>query len=472
MLMLFLILALAPQEKRLPVPGSAEQKKAETLLKEIFKDEYSRKAPSDRLALARTMMKQASETSDDAAARYLMLRESKDLALQGGDWDLSLKAADAIGKAFEEDVLPMKGAILSTASRGTKTPAEYAKLSQASSVLADEAAAGNRFDIADKAAQEALSQAKLAKDPALAIKAEAKVKALAESKSKADAVAKAVATLAKSPDDPAANSAVGRHECLTKGAWKDGLPKLARGADPQLKEVATRDLAEPKDGPGRAAVGDGWWDVAEKESGSARALARSRAVYWYELALPGLSGLSKMKVERRIPELRQDKFPGAWVDITDARLFGRPGKAGEPIVLTPPVNDGIMAALAQLPEGVFDGFSARLRFKPEWTANGLIQFETNVRAFSIARAMKALAICALEADSTGKKAWIPKSVATSPDTNDYVVTVLIKGGEYVVYVNAAEVGRIATDRTKFERITIQADFSEVVFDQIKLKRKD
>src|SRR6187549_3466884 len=132
MLMLFLILALAPQQNRLPVPGSAAQKKAETLLKEIFKDEYGRKAPADRLALARTMMKQASETSDDVAARYVMLRESKDLALQGNDWDLSLKAADAIGKAFEEDVLSMKAAILSTASRGTKIPAEYAKLSQAS----------------------------------------------------------------------------------------------------------------------------------------------------------------------------------------------------------------------------------------------------------------------------------------------------------------------------------------------------
>ena len=475
MLLLILILAVAPQEKKLPVPPAAAQKKAEGLLKDIYKDEYARKAPSDRAALARTMMKQSLETTDDAAARYVLLREAKDLALQGGDWDLSLKAADAIGKAFEDDALAMKSAILSAAAKGAKTPAEYLKLSQASTALSEEAAAANRFDVADKAAQEALSQAKLAKDPALAVKADARVRSMAELKVKGEALAKAAATLAKSPDDPAANAAVGRHECLTKGAWKDGLPKLARGSDPALKDLATRDLAEPQDPSARMAIGDGWWDLAEKESGTAREKARSRAVHWYELALPGLTGLSKTKVEKRLPELRQEKFqlPGAWVDVTDAKLFGRPGKAGEPIVLTPPANDGIMAALAPFPEGVFDGVTLRMRFKPEWTANGLIQFETNVQAFSVARAMKAVAICALEQSKTQPgKAWLPKTVSASPDTNEYVVTVLIKGGEYVVHLNGTEMGRVATNRTKFEAITIQADFGEVVFDQIKLKRKE
>lgn len=469
MVILFLVLTLAPQEKKLPVPDSTAQKKVEALIKDIYREEYGRKAPSDRLALARTMFKQGLEPNDDAASRYVLFRESKDLALQGGDWDLSLKAADAIAKLFEEDPVLMKSVILSTASRGSKPPAECVRLSQAWTALAEDAAASNHFDVADKAAQDALSLAKLAKDTALAVKAEAKAKSLAEIKARAESVARARTTLAKMPDDPAANTTVGRQECLTDGAWKDGLPKLARGADSVLKEVAARDLADPQDGAGRVAVGDGWWNVADKESGTAQSMARSRAAYWYGLALPGLTGLTKSRVERRVLDLRQDRFPGTWVDITDARLFGRPGKAGEPIVLTPPPNNGIMAGLAQFPEGVFDGLSARLRFQPDWTANGLIQFETNARAFSIARPIKSAAICTMD---PGGKAWIPKTLVASPETNEYVVTVLIKAGEYVVYLNASEVGRLPTNRAKLEAITIQADFAQVTFDQIKLRRKD
>jgi hypothetical protein len=469
MFILFLILTVAAQEKRLPVPEAAAQKKVDALIKDVYKQEYARKAPSDRLALARTMLKQGLEPNNDAVTRFVLLRESKDLALQGGDWDLSLKAADAIGKYFDEDALLMKSVILSSASRGSKPPAEYVKLSQASMALSEEAATSNRLDVADKAAQEALSLAKLAKDPALAVKAEAKSKTLADFKATAEALARAKATLAKTSDDPAANTTVGRHECLMNGAWKDGVPKLARGADPVLKEVAARDLADPQDAAGRVTVGDGWWAVADKESGTARTMARSRAAYWYDLAIPGLAGLTKSKVERRLLDVRQDKFPGTWVDITDARLFGRPGKAGEPIVLTPPPNDGIMAGLAQIPEGVFDGLSARLRFQPEWTANGLIQFETNARAFSIARPLKSAALCTLE---PGQKAWVPKTLVAPPETNEYVVTVLLKAGEYVAYLNGSEVGRLPTNRAKLESITIQADFGEVVFDQIKLRRKE
>ncbi len=40
--------------------------------------------------------------------------------------------------------------------------------------------------------------------------------------------------LKESPDDPAANLAVGSYLCFNKDQWERGLPMLAKGSDPAL----------------------------------------------------------------------------------------------------------------------------------------------------------------------------------------------------------------------------------------------
>lgn len=112
----------------------------------------------------------------------------------------------------------------------------------------------------------------------------------------------AAAVLDKKPDDPAANLAVGKYYCLRKGDWEKGLPMLALGQDERLKTVAGQEIAGANTAADKVKLGDAWWDLAEKEPGKAQSVLRGRANYWYQQALPDISGLAKAKLEKRIKE--------------------------------------------------------------------------------------------------------------------------------------------------------------------------
>ena len=62
--------------------------------------------------------------------------------------------------------------------------------------------------------------------------------------------------------------------------------------------MATRGLSSDE----QAKLGDGWWDVAEKQAKTAQRSIKARALYWYQEALPSLSGLVKDNVEKRLAE--------------------------------------------------------------------------------------------------------------------------------------------------------------------------
>src|SRR5262249_5070094 len=73
------------------------------------------------------------------------------------------------------------------------------------------------------------------------------------------------------------------------------------------------ELAAPEGGPEQSSLGDFWWDQSEKESGASKAAARSRALYWYNRALPGLDGLVRVRTEERLTDA--EMAPGGYIDL-------------------------------------------------------------------------------------------------------------------------------------------------------------
>src|SRR5262249_16754416 len=109
-----------------------------------------------------------------------------------------------------------------------------------------------------------------------------------------------VQKLKDSPDDAEANGEVGKYLCLARGLWQKGLPLLARGKDQKLKELAQKDLARPKATKAKVTLGNAWWELAEKEKPPAQHRLQERAAFWYEKALPDLTGLSRTRLEKRL----------------------------------------------------------------------------------------------------------------------------------------------------------------------------
>jgi hypothetical protein len=166
----------------------------------------------------------------------------------------------------------------------------------------------------------ALGEAKRAGDPALVKRAAEygdDIKSLAQIR---EAVLKASETLKTAPNDPAANLAVGKYECFQKGDWQHGLAALALGDDPELKSLAKKDTEGPASADEQASLGDDWWNLADKQGPGAKKQIQARARYWYEKALPELSGLVKAKVEKRLAEASSAKPPASRPEPSQAAV--------------------------------------------------------------------------------------------------------------------------------------------------------
>ena len=137
----------APPEKR-PEPDADQKSRAETKIKDLFKDEYAQSDAAARIALAGKLLQLGLDTKDDVAARFMLCREARDLAARAGDVGLSLRAVDAIAKEYEIDSVGMKRLALSTAEPVVRTPEGNKQLAEAALAVADEAVGNDDYDTA------------------------------------------------------------------------------------------------------------------------------------------------------------------------------------------------------------------------------------------------------------------------------------------------------------------------------------
>jgi hypothetical protein len=297
-------LALQPPPNlriRLAVPEAAKLKDAERIIKDLFKEQYAKKAPADRQLLARLLVEQAGKAGDDAAALWILYRDAQDLAAQVCDLKTVMAAIDGTANYFDVDALAMRNTALTAAGKAAKTPEDSAELTRALLLLIEDLVAADQYDVADKAAAAALLQARRSNDVAIIVRVTNRSREITEAKTRFQAMKNVLQTLAKTPEDPGANSEMGQFLCYVKGNWDLGLRFLAKGSDATLKTLAEKELAMSLVPLDQAAIGDGWWDLGEKEKSPLRkGQMQTHARQIYEGALPGLTALARIKIEKRM----------------------------------------------------------------------------------------------------------------------------------------------------------------------------
>jgi hypothetical protein len=235
-------LCLSAAERPDP-PDEAAQKAALKTIKEVFQSDYAKTKLEDRATFGQKLLAQFDDSKDDAATRYALLTECIAVASKAGDIYTALSAISRIGEWNVDETVLKRSAL--TAAEGVVANFETKKFVTNLKVLLDK------------------------------------------------------------PDDPTANLSVGYHYCLVRGNWDAGLPNLLKGSDPVLKALAEKEIAKPEESAGQAALGDEWWDFAQKQSvKEVKQSALERAKHWYEPALAGLAGLAKSKVEKRIDGIK------------------------------------------------------------------------------------------------------------------------------------------------------------------------
>lgn len=296
-----ILLLLGALQDRAPIPEAASVKEAEKLVLATFKDEYAKKTPADRNALARRLLAQAGETGVEAPVKYVLLRDARDFAAQTGDLDTAFKSIDALAAAFEVDRIAAKTAVLGKALAAARSAETALPVALGHAQVMDECMAAGLYDAGVALSAKADAVAKLSGDALLQARLASLARELAYLQKEAAAVKGARKVLEEKPADPAANAAVGRFTCIAQGQWEKGLLMVVLGNEAAFKAAAETELAGPSDAKAQAALGDVWWAFAEKERApEAKRRVQAHAVTWYARSLGELSGLAQAGVEAKL----------------------------------------------------------------------------------------------------------------------------------------------------------------------------
>lgn len=315
-----LVLAAVAPGGEVSVPEGPQVAEAEHRVQAIFENQYAKRTPTDRQALAQILLRRGRETHDDNTVRYVLYREARDLAVVCGDVKVALGAIDAMAETFHISAINHKADTLAELARSARTAEQHAAIAHLGLSVVGEAVRSDDFDLALQTVNTLKSSALRSRNRALKNAVLTQQKEIGLIRSERHRVEPALAKLRAAPDDPESNLIVGRLSSLFKGDWAGGLPLLAKGSDPALAAVAKLDLADPADPSEQVKVADAWWALSQGQAGVSARRAVERAEFWYRKAQPSLSGLSRGHVDLRLAP------PGS---ITWGDLVLKPGLIGE-----------------------------------------------------------------------------------------------------------------------------------------------
>jgi S1-C subfamily serine protease len=285
----------------LEVPSALARGQAEKILDDLFKKEFAAlDSSAKRIELAQTLLKQAGNQRPGTADHYVLLERASDLAMMGGDVDLTCQLINMLAASYQINGLKMKaGALATLAEIVTKTDRQRQIASLALELL-DQAIAADDIDGGRKLGKIAYAVARKCGDKALMARTAERGKAFKEIQKSFENFQRALTSLKEDPKDAAASTVAGKYYCFVKNEWQTGLPLLAQGDDVRLADSAVQELAVPTDGAALFALAEAWDDLAEKEQGLRHVRLKSHARFWYQKAAPSLSGLARIKAEKAL----------------------------------------------------------------------------------------------------------------------------------------------------------------------------
>lgn len=300
----------ADAPEKVPAPEAAAQQDAIKQVWGIYaQDTEKAKKPAQKAELARKVLEAGVAQDGHTADKFGLLAVAKSLAYDAGDCTTVFQAIDEIDKVFQIDALAQKAEIAAGLAKLPKSQDDIRTFVTQLDHLIDQAILADRYDVARQLSTLAISVAHAGTDVAVLRLAAAHTQQIKDAEAGFIEIKGALATLHEKPTDPDANFKVGKYCCYIKGDWDTGIAMLILGNDAPLRAMAQREFDEPAEPDALAALGDGWWDLADKESGTSKMQLRRRAAHWYHAALPKSTGLAKARLEKRLAMIEEVVAP-------------------------------------------------------------------------------------------------------------------------------------------------------------------
>jgi hypothetical protein len=294
-----------------PIPAQADQAKSRKVFREVFANELADRSPAARRSFAAKLLEQAASISDAVSDEYVLLVAATQAAKEASDLKLAFRAIDMLAAAYEIDGMRFKSDVALGMSLRAGSPEQTSDNCRAGLELVDQLAAEDDYATASRLLQNLRSATV---EPALVAQIQRCTKEVDAFRVAAEHIAVYRQKLKTSPDDPAANFAVGKYLCVTKNDWAQGVTLLAKGSNADWSAAAALDVAAATDPMRQPDAGDAWWAVAEKETGANQLAVRQHAAAWYSAAVDAgvVSGLKRAVAEKRVATvgpLKQGKSP-------------------------------------------------------------------------------------------------------------------------------------------------------------------
>jgi hypothetical protein len=137
-------------------------------------------AKSERQVLARNLIGKASDTKEDPASQFMMLRVAKDIAVRARDGQTAFQAIDSITQTFHGDAIAMKLAVLTKFAATAQKPGQHKPIAEEALKLADQAVSQGQFMVATRLGKLALTEAQRAHDTELLAHAQGQIVEVAD----------------------------------------------------------------------------------------------------------------------------------------------------------------------------------------------------------------------------------------------------------------------------------------------------
>ncbi len=335
---------------RLPVPEAAAVQQARDSIRDRYKSDYHpdisptayRAQQESRNQLIKKLI-QASKETKDTTERFALLQEAKELAEKSFGFSLTNEVIDLLA-VYDVSASRMKADYFCNFLKCVQpSPEGRVDFVEILLPVVEEAIHENNFVDARRLCD---SLAKFARDTPV-------LKEIMTERSKVDRIAadyevvkEAHATLKADPGNYEAHNTIGEYLCLVQHDCDRGIPYLLGGNDFKLKSLADWDATGTDIPEEQAGLGDAWWDLG----------VRNRAIQWYELAYPKLTGEEKDAVAERLAEIpldrskRIDLLPR--VDVNRDRVEGFWVRRGHELSSSPQQN--VRVLLPILVDGEYD----------------------------------------------------------------------------------------------------------------------
>lgn len=317
-------------DSRATVPPADAQQASLGAIKEIFADTYAKaNKPEGKLELGRTLVKHANEIKGDAVARYVLLTESLRFSAEGSDTETALECIDSLASDYQVDEFELLCDSLDELGKTVKTATLARSIHEAARAGIDKALESDKYSHANRLCLIGSSVARKGKDASEAKQFVELKTSVAERQKEFEAVGRAKSLLEQDADDPKANFALGVHLIQRKRQWEEGLQHLSKCDDAELKFLARTDLMNPESTKARIGLADGWyaWTMASKKTKPI--WGKALAAHWYGKVLDDVSGVEKIKVEKRLKELGELALSRDGNGVAASTIGAKP-KGGSP----------------------------------------------------------------------------------------------------------------------------------------------